>query len=354
MEPLRIGFIGTTAPHAFMFLETLKLMPETIGRIALVESDMARIDKASCEFVYSTYEDMLYAERPQLCFIMLQADEVEDPALRCAENGVPFVLDKHCARTAESLRRILDACAQYQVKMATGYMWRYSPIARQLRAWVAAGMFGRPFCFDMRIATTSAEVRLEDDQFAWLFEKDKSGGGILLWLGCHYIDLARFVLQREVMAVSAMTSRLTTAASDVEDVASVSLQLEDGIVGTLHCAYVMPKGLRDAYDTAFGLWGSEGDATWAPVIGLNPTLRVRSVHGDMARCPERTIQYHDTPEPKAYCGTQLAVHFLRDMMISLVEGRDFVTTGEDALKVLEICEAAYQSAQTGQRVELPR
>lgn len=354
MDPLRIGFIGTTAPHAFMFLETLRLMPETVGRIALVESDMARIDKAGCEFVYSTYEDMLYAERPQLCFIMLRADEVEDPALRCAENSVPFVLDKHCARSAESLRRILDACAQYQVRMATGYMWRYSPIARQLRAWVAAGMFGRPFCFDVRMVTTSAEVRMADEQFAWLFDRDKSGGGVLLWLGCHYLDIARFILQREAVAVSAMTSHLSTAASNVEDVASVSLQFEDGIVGTLHCAYVMPKGFRDNYDTAFGLWGSEGDAVWTPVIGLNPTLRIRSLHGEMARCPERTIHYQDVPEPKAYCGTQLAVHFLRDMMISLVEGRDFVTTGADALRVLELCEAAYKSAETGQRIELPR
>jgi predicted dehydrogenase len=72
----------------------------------------------------------------------------------------------------------------------------------------------------------------------------------------------------------------------------------------------------------------------------------------MARCPERTIQYQDVPEPKAYCGTQLAVHFLRDMMTSLVEGRDFVCSGRDALKVLEVCEAAYQSAETGERVKL--
>jgi len=353
MEPLRIGFIGTTAPHAFMFLETLKLMPDAVGRIALVETDMARIDQADCEFVYSTAEDMLYAERPEVCFVMLTADEAEEAAMRCAENAVPFVLDKHCAPSAESLRRILDACEQYQVKMATGYMWRYTPIARQLRAWVAAGMFGRPYCFDMRMVTTSAEVRMADEQFAWLFERSRSGGGVLLWLGCHYIDLVRFVFQREVVAVQAMTSRLTTAASDVEDVASVSFQLEDGIVGTLHCAYVMPDGLQDRYDTAFGLWGSEGDAVWTPVIGLNPTLRLRSVHGEMARCPERVVHYHDTPEPKAYCGTRLAVHFLRDMLVALAEGREFVTTGEDALKVLEICEAAYQSAETGQRIELP-
>lgn len=337
-----------------MFLDTLRLMPETVGRIALVEIDPTRIERSGCEFVYNSYEDMLYAERPELCFIMLRADEVEEPAVRCAESHVPFILDKHCARSSDSMRRILDACETHQVKMATGYMWRYSPIARQLRAWVGAGMFGTPYCLDMRIVTTAAEVRLGDEQFAWLFERSKSGGGILLWLGCHYVDIARFILQREVVAVSAITSRLTTAASDVEDVASVSLLFEGGVVGTLHAAYVMPKGLQSAYDTAFCLWGSEGDAVWTPTIGLNPTLRIRSVHGDMARCPERTIEYHDVSEPTAYCGTRLAVHWLRDMLTTLAGGKDFGATGRDALKVLEVCEAAYQSAETGQRVELPR
>lgn len=354
MEPLRIGFVGTTAPHSFLFLETLKLMPETVGRIALVEQDPDRVAKSGCDYVYSAVSDMLYAERPNVCFVMLPTDEVEEAAQRCAETNVPLVLDKHCARSADSLRRILTTCEQHGVKMATGYMWRYSPIARQLRAWVSGGMFGRPYCFDMRMVTTSAEVRLEDPQFAWLFQKAKSGGGVLLWLGCHYIDLVRFILQREVVAVSAMTSRLSKSSSDVEDVASVSFQLEDGIVGTLHCAYVMPQGFQDNYDTALAVWGNEGDATWAPLITKNPTLRVRSMHGEWARCPERTIHYQDVLVPNAYCGTQMAVHFVRDMVTALAEGKDFITTGQDAVKVLEICEAAYQSAETGQRVELPR
>jgi len=352
MEPLRIGFVGTTAPHSFMFLDTLRLIPDTVGRIAVVETDADRVEKTGTDIVYGNLEEMLSLESPEVCFIMHRADEVEEPAIRCIEHGIPIVIDKHCTSTSESLRRILDACELHGVKMTSGYMWRYSPIARQIRAWVAAGMLGRPYCFDLRMVTTSAEVRLQDPQFAWLFERARSGGGILIWLGCHYVDLIRFILQREVVAVSAMTARLTEAESDVEDVASVSFELEGGIVGTLHCAYVMPQGFRDAYDTAFVLWGSEGDATWAPVIGTNPTLRVRSVHGEWARCPERTIQYQDILVPKAYCGTQVAVEFFRDMLRSLASGSEFVVTGEDALKALKVCEAAYRSAETGERVAM--
>jgi len=352
MEPLRVGFVGTEAPHSFMFLETLRLIPETVGRIALVEADPERVDRSGCDIVYDNLDDMLSLESPEVCFIMTRTDEVEDAAIRCAEMGVPLVIDKHCARSSEELRRVVEVCQGSGVGLATGYMWRFSPVARQLRAWVNAGMLGRPFCFDMRMVTTSAEVRMNDPQFAWLFEREKSGGGVLLWLGCHYVDLIRFIFQRDVVAVMAMTARLTEAPSDVEDVASVSFELEGGVVGTLHCAYVIPEGLKDKYDTVVSLWGSEGDATWSPVIGTNPTLRVRSVHGEWARCPERTIHYHDVLVPDAYCGTQVAVEFFRQMLQALVAGEEFITTGEDAVRVLEICEAAYRSAETGQRVEV--
>jgi len=352
MDPLRIGFVGTTAPHSFMFLDTLRLIPDAIERIMLVEPDSERVERSGCEYVYDNLDEMIWADRPDVCFIMVPTDEAEEPAMRCIQEGVPIVLDKHCTNTSESLQRIVEACQQYGVQMSCGYMQRYSPVARQMRAWVAAGLIGRPYCFDIRMVTTSAAVRTKDPQFAWLFEKEKSGGGILIWLGCHYIDLIRYIFDREVSAVSAITGHLTEADSDVEDVASVSFELEDGTVGTLHCAYVMPEGFRNPYDTSFSVWGSEGDLIWQPVIGTDPTLRVRSVHGELARCPERTIQYHDVPVPGAYCGTEVALHFFRDMLEALVAGEEFVVTGEDALRVLEICEAAYESAQTGQRVHL--
>ena len=126
----KIGFVGTTAPHSFMFLDTLRLLPETVGRIALVETDAERIAKAAADAVYPELDAMLGAEQPDVCFVMLPTDEVEAPAVRCAEAGYPIVIDKHCTSTSEALRRILAACERSGVPFTTGYTWRYSPAAR--------------------------------------------------------------------------------------------------------------------------------------------------------------------------------------------------------------------------------
>jgi predicted dehydrogenase len=133
----------------------------------------------------------------------------------------------------------------------------------------------------------------------------------------------------------------------------VSLLLEDGIVGSLHCAYVMPGGLADAYHTGFDLWGDAGDIAWTPVFTTDPTVRVRSVRPEWAGAPERTFGYRETLAPTAYCGKEFIVDYFRDMLRRLVAGEDHVVTGADALRVVEICEAAYQSAATGRRVDLP-
>jgi len=353
MEALRVGFVGTRAPHSFMFLDTLRLMPDMVGSIALVEPDGERAAKAGVAEVHPTLDAMLAAGKPDVCFIMLPTDEVEEPAIRCAEAGCPILIDKHCANTAAALSRILAACECSGVGMASGYVWRYSPVVQDLRRWVVNGVFGRVFCFDIRMVTTSAEVRLRDPQFAWLFERKRSGGGILIWLGCHYIDMVRYIFQREVVAVTAATAKLTESASDVEDVASVSLVLDDGSVGTLHCAYVMPAGLKDAYDTCFAVWGSRGDATWSPIVGgMHPTVRIRSLHPHWGSNPERVVQYADTPVPQAYGGTQWVVDYFRDTLRRLAAREAPLVSGQDALKVLEICEAAYRSAAAGQMAEL--
>ncbi|MBL7223176.1 MAG: Gfo/Idh/MocA family oxidoreductase [Candidatus Brocadiae bacterium] len=352
MEPYRVGFVGTTAPHSFLFLDTLRLIPDTAGEIHLVEPDAPRAAKAGADAVYDGLDEMLERGRPHICFIMLPTDEVEGPAIRCAEAGIPLVIDKHVANTSAAIRRILAACERGGVKMSTCYTWRYSPMAQDIRRWVEEGVVGQPYCFDARMVTTSAALRTQDPQFAWLFDHERSGGGILIWLGCHYIDLIRFILQRRVEAVCAMTSRLTDVPSSVEDVASVSFRLEGGLVGTLHCAYVMPDGLGDAYDSGFVVWGDQGDITWAPVHRPHPTVVVRTKHPGWPAERGQTVAYDEKLVPQAYGGTQFVVDYFRDMIRRLVAGEDHIVTGEDALRVVEICEAAYRAAATGWQVAL--
>jgi predicted dehydrogenase len=76
------------------------------------------------------------------------------------------------------------------------------------------------------------------------------------------------------------------------------------------------------------------------------------VHPAWAAEPERAVSFPDFLVPQAYTGRQFVVDYFRDMIRRLVAGEDHVVRGEDALKVVEVCEAAYQSAEAGRRIRL--
>ena len=43
----------------------------------------------------------------------------------------------------------------------------------------------------------------------WLFDRSISGGGILSWLGCHYIDLLCYIMAADITSVSAVVDTLS-------------------------------------------------------------------------------------------------------------------------------------------------
>jgi len=71
----------------------------------------------------------------------------------------------------------------------------------------------------------------------WLFDRSISGGGILSWLGGHYIDLLCYVMDADIVSVSAVVDTLSGEDIDVEDVASLSFRFSNGALGRLQAGY---------------------------------------------------------------------------------------------------------------------
>ncbi len=345
MRRATLAFIGLKHPHSSMFLTTLKSL-DNVERIALVEPDVSAVQAANVETVYADVAAMLEKEKPDATFIMLPTDEVEPVALQCIAAGSHIFIEKHVTNSAASCRRIVEASRQAGLTFSTGYLWRAHPIARDMKRLLAEGVIGTPWAWEFRMVTTAVSARIAGTP--WLFEKSRSGGGILIWLACHYIDLMRYLLAAEVTEVSAMTATQTSETTEVEDVASVSLKMSNGMIGTIHAGYVMPKGLRETYDTYIALRGSDGDLRWEPAT--EQTLKVRSVAPAWHATPEASISYTLRDAP-GYGGAH-GQSFFRAYVDCVLQGKNHIVTGEDALKVLEICEAAYESARMGRHVHL--
>ncbi|MDR7548800.1 MAG: Gfo/Idh/MocA family oxidoreductase [Armatimonadota bacterium] len=124
-------------------------------------------------------------------------------ALAAARAGKPMLIQKPMARTGAECRRILEAAHRAGVAVFVSFMHRYFDEVDAARVLLGAGVLGPVHSVRQRNATPGA------DWAAWFYRREQVGGGVVLQLGTHGIDLLR-VLFGEIDAVWAATATVRT------------------------------------------------------------------------------------------------------------------------------------------------
>jgi len=361
VDKVRIAHIGVAHPHAAGFRDTLLLLPQ-VEVVAFYDPNPAtarQLIQPALQGVplYGDLADLLKRERPEAVLITLPNDATPDAIIRCAQAGAHVYAEKPCARTSAEFRPAAEAIRAARVQFATGYLRRAFPVGLAIKDMVRGGLLGRLVSIEARWITTSVRVR---DPAHFLFVRERSGGGILHWLGCHWIDFMRWVSSAEVTEVAAImdTSEssprrsrprsptdvcdLSEQAIDVEDTASLSLRYTNGMVGSLHCSYVTDKATDQLF---FGLRGTMGWVNWER---SGPELVAHSTHPAWIAAPTRVLRFD--PGPVGGYGGGIGIVAMRQFIASFREGVSPAFIPDDALRVLEVLDAAHESARTGRRV----
>jgi predicted dehydrogenase len=142
--------------------------------------------------------------------------------------------------------------------------------------------------------------------------------------------------------VAAIVDTLGGESIDVEDTAALSLSFSNGMIGTLHCSYVIDKWPHQLF---FALRGTDGWVRWD---GHGPEIEVRSTRPEWATAPTRIMRFD--PEPVSGYEGAVGIETLRRFIASFRDGARAVVSVEDALRVLEVLDAVHESARTGRRV----
>jgi predicted dehydrogenase len=295
--------------------------------------------------LYGDLDTLLAQERPEAVLIALANDVTPEAIVRAAESGAHVYAEKPCARTAGEFLPALEAMRKAGVQFATGYLRRSSPVGQAIKDMVDEGLLGRLVSIEARWITTSVTVR---DPAHYYFSRERSGGGILHWLGCHWLDLMRWVSSAEVVEVAAILDTLSGEAIGVEDAVALVLRYSNGwtqpggMVGSLHCAYVTDRATDQLF---FGLRGTLGWVEWQK---SGPDLVAHSAHPAWATAPTRVLRFE--PEPVGGYGGAQGISTLRRFIASFREGVCPAFVAEDALRILEVLDAAHASAASGRRV----
>lgn len=352
-----VGMIGLTHPHSAGYLRTLDALDRVDGAVlydaaAGVGERIGR-DYQKTREIYADLDRLLGRADVPVVVVTLPTDQVPDVVCRAARAGKQVICEKPCARSAAEFRPVLAALEESRTAFTTGYIWRANPSILKLRELIQAGALGRLTSVELRMVTT--QVRLRSPSH-WLFKREVSGGGILSWLGCHWLDLLRYVTGQEVTTVSALTETLSGEAIDVEDVASVSMRLTNGALASLYAGYLLPAGRAGyegtAYDQSIILRGTEGTLRHLK-DGDDQIVELASTAEAWRAAPRQTFRF-TLPNIPAYGGVH-GLAFIDEFIRRALAGEEpGLVTALDALRVLEILDAAYASAKSGERVEMAR
>ena len=169
---------------------------------------------------------MLREENPDAVVISLPHDLLPDAALAVARHGKHILLEKPMGATLERAQEVERACADANVKLMVNFVHRFRSESRQAWTAIRAGAIGKVMLVvDSMTSGYSAMP-------PWVWQKERSGGGIMMYNGVHSIDRLIWLAGAPVTHVTAAMSTLAHPV-ETEDTLVGTLQFENGVLGSI-------------------------------------------------------------------------------------------------------------------------
>lgn len=347
--PLKIGILGLGHLHPRTYMPHFESTPdvEVVAAADPLETLREDFGRDFGVRVYPDWQDVLREERIDLAYVFLPHDECPAAAVACAERKVHVVVEKPVANTSDGVRRVVEACQTHGVLFSTPYLWRYHPVCREMKRVVASGVLGRLVGCEGRCAAGGLH-RYLDAHAGWMLKREKSGGGPMFNLGVHWIDLFRWLLDDEITDVFGKNVRVNTD-HDIEDNSFALCTFSGGATLALDISYTVPDSYPHGRDLYLALRGTEGCMNFSPGFeGTRESLFVCSNDPRFGGAPRKTIHFELDAKP-GYCGS-LGLEYVGEIVQDARQGRPPAISGPDAVRVLEIVEAIYRSADARKTV----
>lgn len=253
-----LGWIGRKRLDAIATCADIKVT-------ALFDADSSQLESAHAGYPQAVACDGLDALLEQdldgVVIATPNASHVEQ-SLACLARGMAVFCQKPLALDERGARRVIEAAEVANRLVSVDYSYRHVRGMGELRERILAGELGEVLAIDLEFHNAYAPNQ------AWCFDRAHSGGGCLLDLGVHLIDLALWLQGSPRMRV--MSRRLYAQGraarhEDVEDLAFVELEQHNGALVRIGCSWNAQIGS----DARIGMQihGTRCGAVWRNIEG---------------------------------------------------------------------------------------
>ena len=291
---------------------------------------------------FTDYRKALTLDEVQIADICIPNYLHAEATANAAAAGKHVICEKPLCMNLLEADHMIAACRQAKVHLMYAEELCFTPKYVRAKQLVDEGALGKVYL-----------VKQSEKHFGphadWFWDVSHSGGGVMLDMGCHAFEFFRWVLGKpKAVSVYAQMGTYVHADKTKGDDNSIAIvEFEGGAVGMAEESWAKRGGMDDRAE----IYGSDG-VTYADLLHGN-ALETFSHAGygyAVEKAPDTkgwTFTVYE--EAWNYGFPQELAHFVG----CVKNGAQPLETGDDGRAVLEIIMAAYQSAATGRRVDLP-
>lgn len=343
-ESVGIGLIGSqfvSRAHA----ESMERYVRGAHLVAVASPTEAHVSAFAREFAipwHSTdYRELLARPDVDVVSIGVPNDLHCQIVVDAARAGKHVIIEKPLCITLDEADRMIAACHEAGVLLMYAEELVFAPKYVRARQLIQEGALGELFLVKQL-------EKHSGPHSPWFWDVDRSGGGVVLDMGCHGVELARWLFdKRPVQSVTAHCSLVVHKdRTRAEDNAILTLEFEGGGVALIEDSWSFFGGMDDRLE----LLGSRGSVMCDIVHGNAMKTFSLDGYGYAMEKSAGTKGYSFTifEESWNYGFPQEMQHFVD----CIRQGVRPSESGEDGREVLRILFAAYESAATGRRIDM--
>ncbi|MCR2803829.1 Gfo/Idh/MocA family protein [Paenibacillus soyae] len=303
--------------------------------------------------VYTDYREALNDPSIDIVHVCTPNDSHAEIAIAALEAGKHVMCEKPMAKTAAEAQQMVDAVKRTGKKLTIGYNNRFRSDSQHLKQICESGELG-----DIYMAKAHAIRRRAVPTWGVFLDEEKQGGGPLIDIGTHALDLTLWMMNNYKPKVVLGTSyhklsQRENAANawgpwdpakfTVEDSAFGMIVMEDGATIILESSWAL--NTLEVDEAKCTLCGTEGGADMKGGLRINGEQHSRLFTKEV-ELSSGGVAFYDGASDNA---PDLE---MRMWIQAIEEDKDPVVTPEQAFVVSQILEAIYESSKTGKAVYL--
>ena len=316
------------------------MLAENAELIAVMDTNFSAAqackEKYGAKFAFDNIEELLALEEIQAVYIATPVFCHKAQAFAAAKAKKDILIEKPVGLTSEEALEIAEFCKAEGVKLGVGFMMRFHAYHQKMKELIQSGAIGEVVSARSQLTCWYPEM-----DNCWRQERKLSGGGAMMDMAIHCIDLIRYISGQEVVEAAGLVGN-QVFKYNVEDAGGVIMRLANGAVAYVDANFNIPDAAAKCKMEFYGTKGS--------IFAQGTVSQIEG--GEMeVLCTGDSMGYDAAQNRDEVVPLDIQVEF-GNMYTKEIEafGRAVAgesgipVTAEDAIRSQKVVEAAYASS----------